>query len=66
MWPTILSCGRRTDGLTDWSRALDDIRASIRELQFYRENIFIPAESKPAADKEGAEQVAEGLSTIKI
>lgn len=25
-------------------RALDDIRASIQELKFYRDNIFLPLE----------------------
>ncbi len=30
-------------------RALDDIRASIAELQFYRERVFIPVTSDPKA-----------------
>ena len=33
-------------------RALDDIQASINELKFYRDNIFVPIEDesqKPAA-----------------
>jgi oligoribonuclease len=33
-------------------RALDDIRASVEELKFYRANVFVPpiaATSKPAA-----------------
>ncbi|WWD17201.1 hypothetical protein CI109_101639 [Kwoniella shandongensis] len=33
-------------------RALDDIKASISELEFYRENIFIPVEPSSAASEE--------------
>ncbi|KAK8864492.1 hypothetical protein IAR55_001742 [Kwoniella newhampshirensis] len=36
-------------------RALDDIRASIRELAFYREKIFIPVEPRPAQKSEEAD-----------
>lgn len=30
-------------------RALDDIRESIAELRYYREHLFVPAETPPAA-----------------
>jgi len=40
--------------------ALDDIQASIRELKFYRENIFIPLEaaSTKIPDPEGPRKTA--------
>jgi oligoribonuclease len=39
-------------------RALDDIEASIAELKFYRDNIFIPLEPrKEKQDKEKTEEV---------
>ena len=31
--------------------ALDDIQASIRELEFYRDNIFIPLESTQSSEQ---------------
>jgi oligoribonuclease len=36
-------------------RALDDIRESVRELEYYREHVFVPAEAAatPAADAPG-------------
>jgi len=42
-------------------RALDDIQASIRELKFYRDNIFIPLEpprSNPSADSKEVHKTA--------
>ena len=35
----------------DLFSALDDIKASIAELRFYRENIFIPVEPRRSSDK---------------
>jgi hypothetical protein len=34
-------------------RALDDIKASISELKFYRDNIFIPQEARETRDPKG-------------
>ena len=31
-------------------RALDDIRASIEELRFYRSSVFLPAATDPASE----------------
>lgn len=56
----------------DWAdsgcRALDDIKASIRELQFYREHIFIPADEAEAkyGSKGETEGVTEDLAQVKI
>ena len=42
-------------------RALDDIRASIRELKFYREHMFIPLSQAPPLPppKEGTGHTVE-------
>lgn len=43
-------------------RALDDIRGSMRELKFYRDNLFIPIE--PRKDKKDAEKSDSGAERL--
>jgi oligoribonuclease len=42
---------RKRPGKAETHRALDDIRESIEELRFYREQLFVPA----AGSEQGAE-----------
>lgn len=47
------------------SRALDDIRGSMRELKFYRDNLFIPLEpvsERRKDDNKKSDGVAERLA----
>jgi oligoribonuclease len=43
-YPSVLGLRVQKQGT---HRALDDIRESVAELRFYREHIFLPAESRP-------------------
>ncbi len=45
-------------------RALDDIRESISELVYYRENMFVPAEPRPEPEERASDESAsyEGAS----
>jgi oligoribonuclease len=44
-------------------RALDDIRGSMRELKFYRDNLFIPVEAKSTdkVEEKNSDSSAERL-----
>lgn len=46
-YPSISNKELRSRSKEASHRALDDIQASIRELKFYRDNIFVPPESPP-------------------
>jgi oligoribonuclease len=50
-YPAIYS---KRPGKSEQHRALDDIRESIEELRFYREQLFIPVASSTAATSEHA------------
>jgi len=45
-------------------RALDDIKASIAELKFYRDNVFIPLEAP--REKETPSEESEGVRKTAI
>ncbi|KAL1411434.1 Phosphatidylinositol 3,4,5-trisphosphate-dependent Rac exchanger 2 protein [Vanrija albida] len=47
-YPSLVRKEKESRAAESSHRALDDIRASIRELQFYQTNIFVPIESGPA------------------
>ena len=40
---------------TSAHRALDDIRESIEELRFYREQLFVPGRAAPSAEPDAPE-----------
>lgn len=46
------------------SRALDDIKASISELKYYRDNVFPPLE--PPRTKEEPSEESEGIRKTAI
>ena len=46
------------------NRALDDIRASINELKYYRDNVFPPLE--PRREKSEKSTDAEGVRKTAI